>query len=96
MHERLLNSGAFKRSFIATGTWLPVDHSADSKVKLQGLTFEYESVCTPAATSAHKAVVEAAEARIVAEKLAKARIIEVKKQALQSKFQNAVQIADRV
>ena len=34
-HERLALSGAFERAFIATGTWLPVDHSADTQVDLQ-------------------------------------------------------------
>ena len=96
VHERLLKGGAFKRSFIATGTWLPVDHSADSEVKLQGLAFESQSVCNQAAISAHKAVVQAEEAKRVAENLIKERILEKKEQALQAKFLEAVQITDRV
>ena len=96
VHERLLKGGAFKRSFIATGTELRVDHSADFESKLQGLAFVYQSVCNQAAISAHKAVVQAEEAKRVAENLIKERILEEKKQALKAKFHEAVQIAERV
>ena len=36
-HESLARSSAFKRAFIATGTWLPYDHSFDGEVALQGV-----------------------------------------------------------
>ena len=46
-HERLARNGAFKRAFLATGTWLPNEHYADSQVDLQGVDMKYEDHITP-------------------------------------------------
>ena len=93
VHERLCRNGAFRRSFLATGTQLPVDHSADSEVKLQGLQFDYATICNAAAVSTHKTEIEADKARREAEKLAEARIKAEKEQVRQKKFENAEGIA---
>ena len=63
VHERLATRGSFRRPFIATGTWLPVDHSCDAEVSLQGVEFEYPTVCSERAVQAHKTVVEAKKAK---------------------------------
>ena len=59
-HDRLWRTGMFKRVFIATGTWLPIDHlildmsyqgvqkgKADLEVSLQGLPeYDYKELIT--------------------------------------------------
>ena len=59
-HDRLWKTGAFKRAFIATGTWLPIDHlvldmsyagaqtgKTDAEVFLQGLPeYDYKNLVT--------------------------------------------------
>ena len=63
VHERLATRGTFRRAFIATGTWLPVDHSCDAEVSLQGVELEYPIVCSERAIQAHKTVVVAKKAK---------------------------------
>ena len=41
---------------------MPSDHSADDQVNLQGLNFDYKSICTKAAIEKHEQVIEAEEA----------------------------------
>ena len=96
VHERLCRKNAFRRSFLATGTQLPVDHSADSEVQLQGLEFDYEKICNAVAISTHKTAMEADKAKLEAEKIATARLRAEREQALQDRFQNAVEIARNV
>ena len=67
-HQRLGKSGAFRRSFIATGTWLP-DHKSCLNVRLQGLEINYRNICTLEAVNAHKRVVQAEMEKIEAHKV---------------------------
>ena len=53
-HEFLARNGGFKRAFTATGTWLPIDHSADDEVSLQGVDFVYKDICTSEAIENQK------------------------------------------
>ena len=95
-HERLAQSNAFRRSFIATGTWLPNDRSAGRQVCLQGVKFDYQGVCTPAAIEAHRCALEAEKTRKQAELEAAARIREEKKQAIAAKFMPALESSKRI
>ena len=97
-HERLAKKGAIRRSFIATGTQLPADELSGSGVNLQGLSFDYKTICSTSAVEAHKRVVEeekrkaeAEKAKIEAEKIASLRKIEEKQLILASRFQPAVE-----
>ena len=67
-HQRLAKSGAFRRSFIATGTWLP-DNQSCLNVRLQGLEINYRKICTLEAVNAHKKVVQAEMEKIEANKV---------------------------
>jgi hypothetical protein len=45
-HEEVLAGGGAERAFIATGTWMPLDHSRDHEVELQGCDeYKYAEVC---------------------------------------------------
>ena len=97
-HERLAKKGAFRRAFIATGTQLPTDELSGSHVDLQGLSFDYETICSTSAVEAHKRVVEeekrkaeAEKAKVEAEKIASLRKFEEKKLILASKFAPATE-----
>ena len=70
-HGRLAGSGVFTRAFLATGTWLPTDHSADDQVDLQGVIFDYKEVVTPEAIGDHAMIVEAQEAKAEVERRSK-------------------------
>ena len=95
-HERLARSNAFRRSFIATGTWLPNDRSADKQVCLQGLKFDYQGVCSSAAIEAHRCVLEAEKTRKQAELEAAVRIREEKEQAIAATFTPALDRSKRI
>ena len=97
-HERLAKNGAFRRSFIATGTQLPADELSGSGVNLQGLSFDYKTICSTSAVEAHKSVVEeekrkaeAEKAKIEAEKIEMLRKFEEKQLILASRFHTAVE-----
>ena len=77
-HERLARSGIFKKAFLGTGTWLPVDGSADTEVRLQGVDMKYEDVITPEAIEAHRKKLEDHEAEKDAEKKAAGKLAEEK------------------
>ena len=45
-HAQLARSGAFRKAFVATGTWLAPDHSDDAKVNLEGVKFNFKEIIT--------------------------------------------------
>ena len=57
-----------------------MDHSIDSEVELEGLQFDYATICNAAAVSTHKTKIEADKARKEAEKRAEARVKAEKEQ----------------
>ena len=65
-------------------------------MQLQGLEFDYEKICNAVAISTHKTAMEADKAKRKAEKIATARLRAEREQALQDRFQNAVEIARNV
>lgn len=98
VHERLAKSGAFRRAFIATGTWLPPDELSGLSVSLQGLNFDYNKIISTTAVEAHIKVVqeenrkaEIERAKIEAERVAAQRKREEKKLILEAKFQSATE-----
>ena len=90
-HERLARNGAFKRAFLATGTWLPNDHSADSQVDLQGVDMKYEDHITPGLIEEHRKKVEEVEAKAEAEKRAAIKVAEEKASAMAHRLSPAVE-----
>ena len=97
-HERLSKTSAFRRSFIATATWMSSHYYSKSTVSLQGIKYEYTSVCSPEAIEAHKSVVEAEKSKLEAEKIkletekvAALKKIEEKKLELKEKFTPATE-----
>ena len=94
-HESLAKSGAFERSFAATGTWVPVDGSADDQVRLQGTDINYKSICNQKAIEEHKKKLDELEAQKAEKLKAAAREAEEKKLALAETFSQAVRRSRR-
>ena len=78
-HESLARSGAFKRAFVATGTCLPYDHSADGEVALQGVCIDYKAICTQTAIEKHKSLIDILEAEKTAKILEAKRLADEKR-----------------
>ena len=90
-HERLATRGSFGRAFIATGTWLPADHSCVAEVSLQGVEFEYPIVCSESAIQAHMSIVEAKKAKESERREALVRKIREENEKLSLIFQSSVE-----
>ena len=90
-HERLARNGTFERAFVATGTWLPLDHSADTKVDLQGVNIKYEHIITPIAIEAHRKLCEEKKLKEDAEQEKRKRIAKEKEEAIIERLAPAVE-----
>ena len=96
-HEQVLASGGCERAFIATGTWMPIDHSRDHEVELQGCPeYKYAEACTAANVAARQAklATQAAAERAGREaeekKIAEIKAAEGKRESeLEEKFRQA-------
>ena len=93
-HEFLARNGGFKRAFIATGTWLPMDHSADDEVSLQGVDFVYKDICTSEAIEIYKKKLESLKAEKEAEEQKKAKIASDKVKSLSALFAHAQKLSE--
>ena len=99
-HEVVLASGGCERAFIATGTWMPIDHSRDHEVELQGCEeYKYTDVCTAANIAARqaqlteKATAEVAAQEIEEKKLAGIKAAEAKRESdLEARFRDAAAV----
>lgn len=79
-HERLASLLTFKRAFLATGTWMPIENllaadgaangSADLEVSLQGMEkdYDYRTLCSRAEVFSYKAKADEEAERAAAEK----------------------------
>ena len=61
---------------------MPSDRSADSAVKLQGLEFNYEEICSLAAVENHKNAIQALIAEELAQQEAEAKLLQEKRQSI--------------
>ena len=95
-HEALAKAGAFRRAFIATGTWLPLDRSVTDDVSLQGVDFEYEAVCTPESIEAHRKEIERLKAEKEEEDRKAAELEKERMNALANLFAPAVQKSEAI
>ena len=62
-HEQLARSGAFRKAFVATGTWLAPDHSDDAKVNLEGVKFNFKEIVTQELVKKHQKKIELQKAQ---------------------------------
>ena len=62
-HAKIARSGAFRKAFVATGTWLAPDHSDDAKVHLEGVKFNFKEIITQKSVSEHQKKIEIQKAR---------------------------------
>ena len=89
-HHSLARSGAFKRAFIATGTWMPSEHSAEEEVSLQGVRIDYMALCNKAAIENHKKKLDSLEAERTAKMLEAKRLAEEERRSQAQIFEPAV------
>ena len=80
--------------FIDTGTWLPIDHSADNEVSLQGVDFVYKDVITKEALETHKKKLEVLKAEKEAEIQKKAKIARDEEKKLSELFAHAQKLSE--
>ena len=96
-HEALAKAaGVFRRAFIATGTWLPLDRSVTAEVSLQGVDFEYEAVCTPGSIEEHRKEIERLKVEKEEEERKAAELEKEKMNALANLFAPSVQKSEAI
>ena len=95
-HERLARDGVFKRAFLATGTQLPNDRSADSEVDLQGVNMKYEEVITSEMVEKHMRTIEEREAKEKADQVAAIKLAQEKALAIAKHFSPAVELSKSI
>ena len=61
---------------------MPSDRSADSAVKLQGLEFNYEEICSLSAVENHKKAIQVKISEEQAQREAEAKLLQEKRQSI--------------